>query len=267
MLDSYKSLIHDIGKAGAASLFPNDFEYYMLALELADSQGNTIDYFIFPVMPKSIRQSEQKIVNIKKTAGGITTLKTPGFVPKDISISGNFGRKIRVIMNTKESRIFSAINFSLKNGVTKSYQTLKGDTLVRKIQDFQIGYKTGFGAFKMLKAIYEKAPGIDKNGTFQLFFYNLANNENYIVEAISFEENQDESTNNMIWGYTLNLKAVAPYEETLTKETRTSNLKSDLLQKGFNILGQQVLDLVKSSDAFKAGIMNIDVSKSIITKI
>lgn len=40
-------MIGTIGKAGLAAAFPNDFEVYLCALELADSENNTIDFSHF----------------------------------------------------------------------------------------------------------------------------------------------------------------------------------------------------------------------------
>ena len=41
----YTNLVRSIGQAALSSLSPHDFEYYMVALELTDGSGRTIDYF------------------------------------------------------------------------------------------------------------------------------------------------------------------------------------------------------------------------------
>ena len=43
-LDTVMNMAKSIGGQALASLYPNDFEWYMVALELADSDDNTIDY-------------------------------------------------------------------------------------------------------------------------------------------------------------------------------------------------------------------------------
>jgi hypothetical protein len=40
----YTNLVRSIGQAALSSLSPHDFEYYMVALELTDGSGRTIDY-------------------------------------------------------------------------------------------------------------------------------------------------------------------------------------------------------------------------------
>ncbi|HQF50625.1 MAG TPA: hypothetical protein PK588_07635, partial [Paludibacteraceae bacterium] len=53
-------MAQDLGRGVLHQIYPNDFEYYMLALELVDGANNTIDYFVFPVMPSAIVKSENK---------------------------------------------------------------------------------------------------------------------------------------------------------------------------------------------------------------
>src|SRR6478735_5107708 len=88
----YSDLLFTVGKQVINSLFPNDFEYYLIAFELVDSKLRTVDYLTFPILPDSITESKLELTNIKKSAGGITSITTPTFVPRDISIRGNFGR-------------------------------------------------------------------------------------------------------------------------------------------------------------------------------
>ena len=70
----YTNLVRSIGQAALSSLSPHDFEYYMVALELTDGSGRTIDYFSFPVLPTSIQKTEPKRTNIKQSNTGITVL-------------------------------------------------------------------------------------------------------------------------------------------------------------------------------------------------
>ena len=92
----------NIGTSVLNTLYPNDFEYYMLSLELTYfnnfDQEKTIRYFSFPVMPNSITQTEPQLNNIKRNYGGLTVLNSPTFVPKEITIQGNFGKQMRVML-------------------------------------------------------------------------------------------------------------------------------------------------------------------------
>jgi hypothetical protein len=53
-MNVFRGLIENVGKASVHALFPDEFELYLMALELTDSNGNLIDYLAFPVMPESI---------------------------------------------------------------------------------------------------------------------------------------------------------------------------------------------------------------------
>ena len=68
------SLQKQVGAQAVAAMYPNDFEWYMVALELTDSQDNTIDYIAFPITPDSITKTEPTRTNVKKSLSGITVL-------------------------------------------------------------------------------------------------------------------------------------------------------------------------------------------------
>lgn len=57
-LQSMTSMARSIGIEAVSRLYPNDFEVYMVALELTDSQDNMIDYLVFPVLPDAITKTE-----------------------------------------------------------------------------------------------------------------------------------------------------------------------------------------------------------------
>ena len=141
-------LVTESGKLAAHSLFPDDFEYYLMALELVDGSGIPTDRFVFPVMPNSINMSEEKITTIKKTASGITTFTNNGFTPKQISISGTFGRRFRLLIGNKAT-------FD-EGDLLSSVENIAGSVFVPNI-------KTGYGALKLLERIYEKSTK-EKNG-------------------------------------------------------------------------------------------------------
>ena len=49
VLNKMRSMAQSIGVQALSGLYPNDFELYMIALELTDSEDNVIDYLSFPV--------------------------------------------------------------------------------------------------------------------------------------------------------------------------------------------------------------------------
>ena len=52
------------GRAALSVIFPRDIEYYMVALELTTFEGDTIDYFSFPVMPSTLSKVENERTSI-----------------------------------------------------------------------------------------------------------------------------------------------------------------------------------------------------------
>ena len=53
------SLAKSIGLQAIATAMPHEFEWYMIALELATADNKTIDYLTFPIMPNSLSKVEQ----------------------------------------------------------------------------------------------------------------------------------------------------------------------------------------------------------------
>lgn len=234
---NFAQLVGTIGRAALNAQFPNDFEYYICSLELVDSQGRTVDFFIFPVMPSSISQTEPKITNIKKTAGGITTLNTTTFQPVDIVIEGNFGRRLRLLLGTSLVD-FAGMNHSVQSG---DYGQEESGTKI-KSPIFNSTIKTGYGCIKILQAIYRKSTGVDDQGNpFKLFFYNPSLGDNFLVKATSFQSHQNKQEN-MIWNYSLAMKAIAP---------STSSGRSDKASLGRTI-GAAILG--KAANDLAAGI-------------
>lgn len=195
----YVELLKVVGASTIHSLFPNDFEFYMNALELISSDGKTVDLFIFPIMPQSISEQETNLVNIDKTFGGIVTTNTSTFTPLNISLTGNFGKKFKFLLG-RNMVDATAIQFS-----SGEYE-VKG----RDRKTFSNTAKTGYGALKVLQSIYELSKKKDKKGNpFKLCYYNLAFGTAYTVKVrdINFKQSLDS---NMIWNYTLNMTAIAP---------------------------------------------------------
>lgn len=233
--NSYINLIQNIGRQGVHTMFPNDFEYYLMALELVskgqeDNSEKTIEYFIFPVFPSQIRESEIPINSIKKTLGGISVLSVDDFIPKDIVISGNFGRQLRLLVG-KTNLSFSAIRFSTSGGVYDLNTYKKTGQLIKNLT-FDKQIKSGYGCLKILQAIVDKANSTDDKGNpFQLNLYNMALGENYVVKIINFEKSQTMDSN-MIWNYSINFKAVAPL-----LENKNNTLKNSMI----NLLSSQAI--------------------------
>lgn len=194
--ENVQNVAANIGRAALHSLAPDDFEYYLCSLELLDSTGNTKGFMFFTVMPNNITESKIQIASITKTNKGISTLFNSTFVPRDISIQGTFGRKIRLLVGIKEPQNVSKIPFFSGNlGLN-----VEGNSVI----------KTGYGLVKMMKSIIDESFKVDKNGNACiLIFNNYAFNTHYVVEVMqsAFSQNIE---NNMLWYYNLEMKAVAP---------------------------------------------------------
>lgn len=245
-IQTVSGLISTVGRAAISTLYPNDFELYMCSLELADSQGNTIDMFTFPIMPENISKSEPKRTSIINTAGGITVLTSPVFCPKEINIRGNFGRQFKILISTTDSASLTGAAFSISAGKRALYQIQGKDTSAIKAPDFDVSIKTGYGCIKILQSIIDKSNGVDENGyPMRLYFYNMALGESYLVtippSGISFSQNLGK---NMIWEYNLNMTVIAPLEAVLGSSKVTSSITSmcaaATIQKGVNDLASSL---------------------------
>lgn len=230
----YKQLLEQLGHVGLNALFPNDFEAYICSLELVDSQGVIMDFFVFPVMPSGITETNSTLTNIKKTAGGITILKTDTFVPVDISLQGDFGRRLKILIgrNLIDAR---AVILSTSGGVYNKESLKQGAVQLTKAV-FDSSIKTGYGCIKILQSIYDRAQAVDKLGNpYKLFFYNMALGSSYLVEPMNLTLSQTYDSN-MIWKYNLQLKGVAPVDTTinlssLTRKSLTSSMQYGALSK------------------------------------
>lgn len=236
--------LEQIGKAALNIKYPNEFELYVCALELTDSDGNTLKYFIFPVMPSSIDESIPQLTNVKKTLAGITTLSSPTFVPTDITLVGNFGRKFRVLLGTDLQDFVSA--FSVNNNVTTE-SLLNG-----AIEFFDNRVKTGYGCIKVLQDMIEQSNQVDANGSKRLIFYNQALGNSYVVKATNLRFNQSQDSN-MIWNYTLQLKSIAPLEAIKTKreleQERFRLNTTGFVQKQVDNLVNSLTSVIATQDA------------------
>jgi hypothetical protein len=244
------ALLSTIGKAALNAKYPKEFELYVIALELTDENFNTLRYFVFPVNPSSIEENKPKLTNVKKTLAGVTVLSTTTFIPTDITLSGNFGRKFKVLLgSTYEDFIASFKIFTQKNpnGIITSDSLQNG-----VVQIFDERVKTGYGCTKILEEIVTLADTVDEfGGIRKLIFHNPALGNSYLVKPINLRLNQNEQTN-MIWNYSLQLKSIAPLESLRTKEelesisiqlakTAYAQKKVDQLLNGLARIGEKTI--------------------------
>lgn len=221
--ETYLNLITSLGRDALASAYPRDFEVYLLAIELVDFNDNSIDYLMFPVMPSNISVSNNERTSIQKTLRGTTIIRSNSFVPKDLSISGNFGRKFK-------SKPFkqSESNYSMASGVYSADEIENPTFLKPTLTPY---FKTGYGLTKDLQSIIDKAKGFSNTGKpFKLIVYNPALGENYLCELTKtpLTLKQEESGSNMIWSYSLNLKIIGNLDASpkiMVREALKSNIQ------------------------------------------
>lgn len=226
----YNHLLKDLGRAALSSFYPNDIEYYLCAFELMNST-ETEAYFVFPIQPSLIQKAEPERTNIKKSLSGITVLRNSSFIPQELSIRGNFGRKFKLLSDLQGFGWGATL--SKVSGVTF-------DTPI-----FSSSLKTGYGCIKVLQKIIEDARKLDNNGKpKRLYFYNMGFGESYLVtippSGVSFSQTEDQ---NMIWSYQLTMTILAPLYQ-LAEDTIHSSSKlivsTGIIQKGLNTVANDI---------------------------
>lgn len=250
-LDTVMNMAKSIGGQALASLYPNDFEWYMVALELADSNDNTIDYLTFPIMPDSISKTEPTRTNIKKAMAGVTVLSTPSYSPQEINIKGSFGRQFKILINPKPSVSIDASSKSVSAGkyhlfdITKKSGSISG----LAFSNFNLNVKTGYGVMKILQAMISKSVGLDeKSGRpLRLYFYNMALGESYLVSippsGVQFSQ---DLSKNMVWNYNMTMIALAPLEAVSNKNDKSfDKLLPSVIQTGVNEVASVVTDALQ----------------------
>lgn len=249
------NLVKDVGLQALSTALPREFEWYMIAIELADFDGNTIDYLAFPIMPNSLTKIEQNRTTIRKTATGVTILSSPVLALGELILNGNFGRGFKNLIGLDTEKNTEAYAYSIRNRKDSLYTLLGANSrgAVRGVNfglgKFDFAIKTGYGVIKMLQAILDKSVGVDKHGRpFKLFFYNLAFGENYqvVVPPNGVKFYQDLS-NNMIWCYDLRLSIIAPLEAVSTNKGKWLALASSAISEGVSVAGSVVEDAVSST--------------------
>ena len=211
VLDSFvgalSGAIVDVGRAGLHVLGPDNFEYYMCSLSLRNRNMEEVAYMSFPVMPNNIMESQQAVASITKTNNGIVTQFNSSFNPKDISIQGTFGRKLRLILGNKEFVPQAAAGFAMAQKFFNGNIGINGG-----IAGTDILIKTGFGLTKMMQRILDAAYSGDEDGPYIIVFTNYAFNTSYVVEPLQRSFSQS-TENNMIWYYNVEMKAVADWSD------------------------------------------------------
>lgn len=238
---SFRSKLAQIGRAGLHALFPKDVEYYFLALELVDSQGFTVDYFAWPVLPDEIRETHNEITSVRKTMGGVHVLKNPTFNPRNIIIKGDFGRRFKLLLGGKTIE-FAGFSLSMNNG---RFSIDPPNLLENNIPQLSSFAKNGYGCIKILEAMKEKSKKLDNDlKPFSLYLYNPILGNNYQVEFISFSHMQDENEYNMRPAYNMQLTAVAPLDSVLSRKANlrsvVKNLSLSNLQKTANSIASGI---------------------------
>lgn len=255
-LNIVKSLLLDqlvsVGRAGLSGLFPRDFEYYLVALELTTFDGDTIDFFSFPIMPSQMSKTETTKTSIYPTLGGITIINSDAYTPRDITISGDFGRAIKLMVGNYGDQFvsFKGVKFSNTQGIYYSDEV--DAALANKVPDFNGTIKTGFGCIKILQSIIDRATGHDNGKPFRLYFYNLALGESYLVvptkTPLTLNQNENKNT---IWSYTLNLTIIAPLDRIdfgsgAAPRTLTNLLAQAAIQNAASAVAESVVKYIAS---------------------
>lgn len=256
---SRNALLTTVGKGVLNAKYPSEFELYVIALELTDVDFNTLRYFIFPVNPSSLEEAQPKLTNIKKTLSGITVLDTTTFITTDISLSGNFGRKFKVLLGSTYEDFITSFKTTVYNGEDRPVTKVTKEGIGNGLKDiFDNRVKTGYGCTKILEEIINESRTLDEyKRPKRLLFHNAAFGNSYLVKAMNVSFQQNENTN-MIWNYNLQLKAIATLDsinqqkiESTQRELTigsyiqkkvndTLNLAGSLLEKGVNAITSKV---------------------------
>ena len=221
----------DVGKLLAHTLFPNEFEYYLISFELLDSGANykVTDRLIFPVMPDRIDIGKVKATTIKKSFAGIVSYTNNSFEPINISLQGSFGKKMRLLIGNKRTD-------EVKDNLGGKLKALAGSTFFPSV-------KSGYGTLKNLERIFEKATSNGTDGKpYIVNFYNLSFNQAFVVKFNSLNVSQSIEKN-MIWDYAMQMTAIAPAEGTSVLGIASGALLAASMNVINNKIGNVVSDI------------------------
>lgn len=237
-----------IGKVNLNANYPEEFELYLFAFELLDGDGRTMKYFLFPVNPSTFKQTDRPVENIQKTMAGLAVVSNATFTPKTIAINGNFGRRLRFLIG---KNTISAVSKYVENQVQTFKKTKKFAKGKITTQTFDTNVKTGYGSFKILSNIVQESKYVDNGKPRTLLFYNLALGESYVVRVTEFSPDMNQDTN-MIWGYSLQMVAIAPAEVFITdyrKQLALNQFAQQRVQDTFKFINK----FINTEDVFRAG--------------
>ena len=182
------------------SLYPKEFELYMLSLELTTFDDSPIDYLTFPVNPDSLTKVEPKIKDISRSYGAVIVTKTDTFVPQDLVIRGNFGKSFKFL--NREDSASGIVN--MFKGMVPSFEG-----------ELSKYWKSGYGCLKVLQSIVQDSDKMDNGRPRRLYLHNFMLGESYLVEVLNFQMDNNVQRN-MIWEYELRLKILTPINAKLT---------------------------------------------------
>lgn len=246
---SRNSLLTQAGKSALNIKYPKEFELYVIALELVDEDFKTLQYFIFPVNPSSIEEIKPQLTNVKKTLSGVTVLKTPTFVPTDITLSGTFGRSFKVLLGNTYEEFLSSFTVDTPDAFKLGQSRMTVPSAKSgAVQFFDDRIKTGYGCLKIMEEMIQQSNKIGADGKIRkLILHNPALGNSYLVTAGTLRMSQNEQSN-MIWNYSLPLKSIAPLEAIYTQQHMESAAKElaigSFIQKRVNALVHTVSKLL-----------------------
>lgn len=255
LIDIFVTPLIKEGREFLHGKYPRDFELYVCALELVDADSNPIDYFIFPVNPKSINKTHAEATVIQHSLKGITVLNKDGYYPDDITIQGDFGRSFKLTMFGQDE-YYKGLRYSVGDGYYSSNDVMRDDTAKFKVQELPKGIKSGYGCVKILQSILDKAKSRDQSGrTFKLYFHNQALGESYLVIPTRnpLTLSQNVSGSNMIWQYNMNLISIADLNDLDTSSSQVVKEKQPL--NTYNILKS-----IPSQSSFMQSVSNYTVT-------
>lgn len=193
-IQATRGALVETGRAAIHAIAPDEYEYYLCSLELLNGSGERKGFISFVVMPDQIVESHTPIQSMVKTHSGIVTTFNPSFSPINISISGTFGKKFRLITGLADPMKTKGGGINLSFG---------------KLATATVGAKSGYGLIKVLEHILKMSEKVDEQGKpYFVIFNNYAFNTHYVVNIMNYGF-QQSSDQNMIWYYNISMQAVA----------------------------------------------------------
>lgn len=230
-ISATRGALMETGRAALHATAPDDYEYYLCSFELFNSSMEKVGFISFVVMPNQIVESYSPIQVITKTHGSVITIFNPSFNPFDISLSGTFGKKFRIVTGLKDPGEVDK----------KTDGNLALNLLVGKMSNISgtaLGVKSGYGLTKVLQHILAASHGVDELGKpYILVFNNYAFNSHFVVNVVNYQFQQSYEQN-MLWNYNINLKAVGykPIAISSTMSDFLSYVAANSISNGVNNL-------------------------------